>query len=105
MIDTSKPNAEDVEKVTGVEEAKEAFTPEEFEKAWQNAGPLAKARLMRKARKTKFRAAYYSKGGNNKADMEFGPAGVRRRRLPPADLDKYIANFVAVHKDKGGTNA
>lgn len=83
-----------------------AFPSEsDYEAAWANASYWVRKRFVKKTSKVKWRAAYWSDGKElDPADPGYKIAGVRKKRLPPADLMKYISNFVKTHGAKGATN-
>lgn len=91
--------------------AEALFTEEDYEAAWENAGPLARARFAKKGTKTKYRMAYYEAsyktiispltGKELKQLDKTKPYGLMKRRLPPGDLHKHTKAFVEHFKTKG----
>lgn len=83
--------------------ATELFTEEEYERAWANAGPLARERFVRKTTKTKYRAATWVP--TNDPDLRNPRGYVQKHRLPCKDLVDYTVAFVTYFKDKGASDA
>lgn len=83
---------------------------EEYKAAIRGCGRYALQRLFKKMTKRKYGKAEYQAvyhmwlspltGETRMAINKAAPHGLVRQYRSPLDLETYIANFVAVHKDK-----
>jgi hypothetical protein len=83
-------------------------TEEDFHKAVNNASYFSRRRLNKKMNKLKKRAAEWLPYGKPKVvvspltgeNIRLNPGEVRRKLMPPADLEQWVTNFCLNNKDK-----